>query len=257
VDGLIVFSNLTEGVKKDVENVQSAIEPDLVYPLLRGQDVKRWSAVPSAHILVTHLQEAGLRAIPESQMAVEWPKTYSYLRRFEDLLRQSGIYRRYFKTGDPFYSMFNVGDYTFAPYKVVFREIAKEMTCAVITLIDGRPVVPDHKLVLCPFAAEDEAHFVCAILNSSPSRFVVNSYSIETQFSTHVFDYVCVPRFDPANLTHLALADLSRQAHAATAAGDAARVREIEAEVDRLAARLWELTDAELREIQESLAELG
>ena len=39
--------------------------------------------------------------------------------------------------------------------------------------------------------------------------------------------------------------------------GDAARVWEVEAEVDRLAARLWGLTDAELREIQESLAELG
>jgi hypothetical protein len=34
-------------------------------------------------------------------------------------------------------------------------------------------------------------------------------------------------------------------------------VREIEAEVDRLAAKLWGLTDAELLEIQESLAELG
>jgi hypothetical protein len=34
-------------------------------------------------------------------------------------------------------------------------------------------------------------------------------------------------------------------------------VREIEAEVDRLAAALWGLTDAELREIQESLEELG
>ena len=72
-----------------------------------------------------------------------------------------------------------------------------------------------------------------------------------------ILENVRVPRFDPANPTHLALADLSRQAHAATAAGDAARVREIEAEVDRLAARLWGLTDAELREIQESLAELG
>jgi len=39
--------------------------------------------------------------------------------------------------------------------------------------------------------------------------------------------------------------------------GDPVRMREIEAEVDRLAARLWGLTDAELREIQESLAELG
>jgi hypothetical protein len=35
------------------------------------------------------------------------------------------------------------------------------------------------------------------------------------------------------------------------------RVREIEAEIDRLAAQVWGLTEAELREIQASLAELG
>ena len=34
-------------------------------------------------------------------------------------------------------------------------------------------------------------------------------------------------------------------------------MREIEAEIDWLAAQLWGLTDAELQEIQESLAELG
>ena len=153
--------------------------------------------------------------------------------------------------------MFNVGDYTFAPYKVIFREIAKGMTCAVIAPLDERPVVPDHKLVLCPFATAEEAHFICGMLNSSPARFVVNSYSIETQFSTHVFNHVRIPQHIRTNPTHQRLADLSQQAHAATAAGNAARVREIEAEVDRLAAKLWGLTDAELQEIQESLAELG
>jgi hypothetical protein len=34
------------------------------------------------------------------------------------------------------------------------------------------------------------------------------------------------------------------------------RVREIEAEIDQLAAELWGLTEGELREIQESLEEL-
>ena len=38
---------------------------------------------------------------------------------------------------------------------------------------------------------------------------------------------------------------------------DAARVREIEVEIDGLTAELWGLTEAELREIQESLEELG
>lgn len=40
-------------------------------------------------------------------------------------------------------------------------------------------------------------------------------------------------------------------------AGHRARVQAIEAEIDRLAAQLWGLTDDELREIQESLAELA
>ena len=47
---------------------------------------------------------------------------------------------------------------------------------------------------------------------------------------------------------------LSQQAHEATAAGEAALVREVDVEIDRLAAELWVLTVAELRE---SLPELG
>jgi len=65
------------------------------------------------------------------------------------------------------------------------------------------------------------------------------------------------PCYDSADPVHRRLAALSQQAHAATAAGETARVQEIEAEIDRLAAGLWGLTEAELREIQESLAELG
>ncbi len=47
---------------------------------------------------------------------------------------------------------------------------------------------------------------------------------------------------------------LSQQAHEATAAGEAALVRQIDVEIDRLAAELWVLTVAKLRE---SLPELG
>jgi SAM-dependent methyltransferase len=49
-DGLIVVSNLTERAKRQVENVQTAIESDLLYPLLRGSDAQRWQATPSAWI---------------------------------------------------------------------------------------------------------------------------------------------------------------------------------------------------------------
>ena len=51
-DGLVVVSNITEGAKRNVENVQAALEPDLLYPLLRGRDVHRWQATPSAYLLM-------------------------------------------------------------------------------------------------------------------------------------------------------------------------------------------------------------
>ena len=68
---------------------------------------------------------------------------------------------------------------------------------------------------------------------------------------------LAIHHYDAANPTHHQLAALSQEAHAATAAGDAARVQEIEAEIDRLAAGLWGLSRQELEEIQRSLEELG
>lgn len=55
---------------------------------------------------------------------------------------------------------------------------------------------------------------------------------------------------------HARLAALSRQAHAAAKHGDTARLRELEGEIDQVAAALWSLTQDNLREIQRSLREL-
>jgi hypothetical protein len=42
-DGRLVITNPPEpGQKKSVNQVEAAVEPDLVYPLVRGRDVKKW-----------------------------------------------------------------------------------------------------------------------------------------------------------------------------------------------------------------------
>jgi hypothetical protein len=117
-------------------------------------------------------------------------------------------------------------------------------------------VVPDHKLMLSPFERADEAHFVCACLNSSVAQFLVKAYAIETSISTHVFSYLSVPTFGPDQPLHRSLGELSLEAHSAAVAGDAERVAGIEAQIDDLAAQLWGLTDKELKDIQDSLADL-
>ena len=85
-DGLVVIDNFTKGGKRKVENVQTVIEPDLLHPMLRGRDVKRWQALPALRIIVPHTPETSWRAIPEEEMRLEYPKTYAYLQHFSEML---------------------------------------------------------------------------------------------------------------------------------------------------------------------------
>ena len=253
--GEILVENLHDVGRTSVRDVRALVEADLVYPLLRGRDVRRWRCQPSAHILIPQQPDKPSVAISESELKVEYPHAYAYLKEFEAILRQRAAYRKYFDTQKaPFYSMYDVGPYTFAPHKVLWREQAADLTAAVPEKTD-RPAVPDHKLMLVECRSDSESHYLCAALNSAPVRLLVRSYGVETQTSTHVLDHAAVPRFDPSTKVHQQLSQQSQTAHLLAAEGmrGARRLCEVESEIDELAAQLWGLTSAELKEIQQAL----
>jgi SAM-dependent methyltransferase len=257
-DGLVVVKNLTSGTKRRAEETQTAIESDLVYPLLRGRDVHRWSALPSAHILM--VQDPDTRkGYDEDWLRTKYPRSYRYLKGFEAVLgqRASQMVRRLMESG-PFYSMFAIAEYTFAPHKVMWREVSNNIQGAVPAPPGpGEKVaVPDHTLVAVATGSQEEAHYLCALLNSSPANFVVVGY-IAMHPSPHIMGKLSIPKYDGARTLHADLATLSAEAHQATAAGDTDRVKEIEEEIDQLAAELWGLTPQELSDIKRSLEELS
>jgi hypothetical protein len=257
-DGLVVVKNLTSGAKRRAEETQTAIESDLVYPLLRGRDVHRWSALPSAHILM--VQDPDTRkGYDEDWLRTKYPRSYRYLKGFEAVLgqRASQMVRRLMESG-PFYSMFAIAEYTFAPHKVMWREVSNNIQGAVPAPPGpGEKVaVPDHTLVAVATGSQEEAHYLCALLNSSPANFVVVGY-IAMHPSPHIMGKLSIPKYNGARTLHADLASLSAEAHQATAAGDTDRVKEIEEEIDQLAAELWGLTPQELEDIKRSLGELS
>jgi len=262
-NGELLIENLHDVGKFKIKQLQAVIEPDLVYPLLRGRDVQRWQADPSAHIILANRTDK-LAGIPEAEMKRRWPKTYRYLRQFEgDLgnpergtLRGRSGYRKYFKPSDPFYSIYNVGPYTMAPWKIVWREQSSQFQAAFVESGHQRPTLPDHKLMMVPCSSQQEAGFILAALNSSPSRLTVLSYAISTSTSTHVLDAVAVPRFSETDFRHARLADLAYQCHAAKRENKEDEVATLEAEIDQIAAAVWNINDAELNTIQRALAEM-
>lgn len=254
--GLVIVGNVTESARRKVNRTQAAVEKDLVFPLLRGADVSRWSAKPSLSIIVTHEKGQRLKAIPEARMQRDYPKAFSYLQRFEKMLRQRAAFKRYFKADAPFYSIFNIGDYSFALWKVVWREQASGLTAAVVSAQNRRPIIPDHKLMMVGVDSEAEAHFLCATLNSAPARLAVKAYAIDIQMDTHVLENIAVPKFSPDSKTHRRLAELSESAHDATNKDHQDDVSAIQEEIDQWATKLWDLSDDELAEIKRSLEDM-
>ncbi len=135
--GEIIIRNLSDvGKLAGIEQVDGiALEPDLLFPLVRGRDVGRWKAQSSAFLL--NVQDAeDRRGYDENWLKDKYPLTYGYLLKFEKLLRKRSGFQKYFckETSQgkkkrlepfaPFYSLYNIGEYTLSPYKVCWPELS-------------------------------------------------------------------------------------------------------------------------------------
>lgn len=151
-----------------------------------------------------------------------------------------------------FYSMFAVGDYTLAPWKVVWSEQASQLEAAVVGTYKGEIVMPDHKVMLVACRSEEEAFFVLGVLNSSLFRFGVGSYAIEIQMDPHVMQNVRVPRFELDSELHKGIAaEAKRLSKGVADANDSLHL-----ELDRLCKDLWGITDKELKAVEAAYREL-
>jgi hypothetical protein len=191
-------------------------------------------------------------------MQREFPKTFAYLKRFESQLRKRAAFRRYFREDAPFYSIFNIGEYSFSTYKVLWRRVANVMNAAVIgragCLGRKKVIAPDATCQMVSFESREAAHYLCALLNSSPARLAIQSY-IVLHPDAHVLKNVSMPSFSKDDRLHAKLAELSEAAHKAAVSADMPEVKRIEDQVDRVAAKLWDLSEEELAEIRASLEE--
>ncbi len=121
--------NIADKGKTAAEVVEKVIEPDLLFPLLRWQDIAPYAAQPRFYLLLA--QDCDKRTgIDELLMRQKYPRTLAYLEHFERQLKGRAAYRRY-QQGRPFYSMYNVGPYTTAPIKVVWRRMDRRISAAV------------------------------------------------------------------------------------------------------------------------------
>lgn len=197
------------------------IDAELLYPLAKGAgdfDACHFRPAEEVFAIVPNrgIDNAALAA---SRAVVKGPgrrHNKTFFDAFEPQLRNRATYKQRLTKG-PFYSIYNVGDYTFAPYKVIWPEMTNGFRAAVVAsgVVPGiglRPYVPDHKIFFVDFADKEPANFLCGLMNSTIFREAVESHIVPTQMGD-VFKHLDLPAYDATRSMHRELSQLVEDAH--------------------------------------------
>jgi hypothetical protein len=135
------------------------VESDYVYPLLKGGDLFHANTDrPNMHVIIPQ------RRIGDdtSMLQTRAPRLWDYLSRHANYFdcRKSSIYR-----GRPQFSIFGVGAYSFAPYKVAVSGFHKQPRFRAVSPTRGRPVMLDDTSYFIPCTSAKQAAELAALLN--------------------------------------------------------------------------------------------
>jgi hypothetical protein len=248
----VTVENLPEQGKRDVPKLRAVeLESALVYPAVRGSDIRRWHAAVEICVVLPH-DPVRREGYSEEWLSRSFPKTYAYLKRFKPVLvsRASQAIQTVARKSS-FYAMYGIGPYTLAPYKVIWQRQATDLHAAVVgpVRVPGlgtKPAVPTDTTALIPAADPLEAHYLCGVLNAAATRAYVRSFTTAGRRfgSPSILEHIQVSRFDPRNRRHRRIAELSQQAHRlAQRAHRAAAGVQARTKPSKLEQIEWELDD--------------
>ncbi|MBN1639497.1 MAG: N-6 DNA methylase [Ignavibacteriales bacterium] len=239
----ILINNLVKHSRKNIPQKEAIIENDLVYPGIRGSDIARWQAEFQIYTLITH--PGSQQPYNEAIMKNKWPRTFSYLTQFKEILMDRGVYKHFHeKANNPFYGQRDFGNYTFSNYKVVWKRMSNDIFAAVVsefkTLYGYKKAIPLDTTSFFAISNEIEAHYLCAIINSNPFRNFIKSFSSAGRgFGTpSVMEHVGIPKFDKNNNIHQQLAENSKQCHDLKLKNKNDEILKLEEENNKLALKL-------------------
>lgn len=134
-----------------------------LYPLLKSSDLAGRRQEPRRWLLVPQ------RTVGEDTRLLQYTalRTWSYLLAHGEALdgRKSAIYQN-----QPRFSIFGVGRYTFASWKVAISGLYKKLDFVIVGPYENKPIVFDDTCYFLPGNSQEEAELLTDLLNSEPAR---------------------------------------------------------------------------------------
>ena len=199
--------NLGNSGKKKLKEVETEIEKELIFRLLRARNLKDFEPVIENHIVVPQSKNELSKPISEIEMQKSYPLTYNFFLNFKDELLERSGYKK-FLTNQPFYGLYNIGPYTLAPIKLGWQFVSKNFQ---VHLIDrAEDIIPDLNVMFIPLTDMDEAYYLHALLNSKYAKEKIESSSNWT-FPSGSIQKIYLEKFDIKNDLHSKISALQKK----------------------------------------------
>lgn len=200
------------------------LETRYLRPLIKGVDISRFHVEPCGYIVAFPYDNMHDKLpLNKEELYATSPKLLRYYENNKQyLIAQTEYSDKIIGNKEaPYYALARTGKYSHADWYVVFRDNTKWVS-AVIGKLNTTwggvkyPAFQNHCVSVCEktdgsFISEDEAHYICAILNSHIVEKFVLSTSDKRTFKIRI--PVRIDEYDEKNNMHQQLVELSKQAH--------------------------------------------
>ncbi len=161
--------SLSNGIYVNGFGEEVLIEEDLIYPLLKSSDIRKYEPEKIKKYIIVPQHKIGEET---SMLKYTHPKTYSYLMKYEELFnkRKSSIYK-----GKEKFSIFGLGEYSFKPYKIVVSSLYKTINFILVSEYGGKPVMVDDTCYQLDFDSKKEAENIYRALQSDEIQSLLAS----------------------------------------------------------------------------------
>ncbi|MFI3113363.1 Eco57I restriction-modification methylase domain-containing protein [Streptococcus suis] len=202
------------------------IETKYVRPLIKGPMISKFNINWQNEYAIYPYNELETTSVPIVDLYNSSNRLAEYLVNQKDVIGAQSERSKAIAKGDDFYSLSKIGVYTYAPYKVVFRDNSDWAAAVLgpmrtswgdtVTAIPAKhaPYFSQRKLRAGEkvaneselYITQEEAYYICGVLNAP----VVKNYMLST-FSTRSISIdlkIKLPLYDESDPNHKKISDL-------------------------------------------------
>ena len=193
-----------------------------IYPIITGPHIEPFKYDTHDEFCILPYDKNNTSApIPTTEFINYSKNVFMYLTNHKKLIDSQSEKSKLMHRGNEFYSLSKIGPYTFADYIVAARDNSK--FCASVINKTVTPwgeikntICVKHTIIISQrkdkkFIDEDEAYYICGILNSD----IVKKY-IEGSFKSNGFSLnksnIYLPKYNKDNSLHVKICTLSKKA---------------------------------------------